>query len=276
MPLTPEDVRNKQFTETKMRRGYEQDEVDAFLDEVEAEIGRLLRENAELRARAGAPAGAGVTTGSNAPSGGPSAASVPAGSAPAVRTDAPAVPGMRPGEAPSDAALRMLSMAQKTADETMSDARREAEKVLTEARTKREQIERELSERHASMMGNLAKEREELESKVANLRSFEREYRARLKAYLENQLRDLEGRGAGSVAPAAPAQPAPTGRPAPVPSEPFPAPLRADSSVGIAVEAPSGPPREVPGTGPFAEPATQPTKQGFEIDEGPEVPPTRN
>src|ERR1044072_7783852 len=56
MPLTPEDVRNKQFTTVRLREGYDEDEVDAFLDEVEAELTRLLRENEDLRAKlAGAP-----------------------------------------------------------------------------------------------------------------------------------------------------------------------------------------------------------------------------
>ena len=47
MALTPEDVRNKQFSTAK-RKGYEMDEVDSFLDQVELELGTLARENAEL------------------------------------------------------------------------------------------------------------------------------------------------------------------------------------------------------------------------------------
>jgi hypothetical protein len=35
-------------------------------------------------------------------------------------------------------------------------------------------------------------QREELERRVDDLRAFEREYRSRLKAYLEGQMRDLE------------------------------------------------------------------------------------
>ena len=35
MALTPEDVRNKQFSTAKRKSGYEMDEVDAFLDEIE-------------------------------------------------------------------------------------------------------------------------------------------------------------------------------------------------------------------------------------------------
>ena len=51
MPLSPEDVHNKQFTPTRFRLGYDEDEVDVFLDEVEAELTRLLSENTDLRAR---------------------------------------------------------------------------------------------------------------------------------------------------------------------------------------------------------------------------------
>lgn len=51
MPLTPGDVRNKQFATTRFRPGYDEEEVDAFLDEVEAEIDRLIQENEELRAK---------------------------------------------------------------------------------------------------------------------------------------------------------------------------------------------------------------------------------
>src|SRR5438552_17625699 len=51
MPLTPADVRNKQFSTTRLRPGYDEEEVDAFLDEVEAELDRLIQENEELRGK---------------------------------------------------------------------------------------------------------------------------------------------------------------------------------------------------------------------------------
>ena len=51
MPLTAEDVKNKQFTPTRFKGGYDEKEVDDFLDEVEAELTRLYRENTDLRAR---------------------------------------------------------------------------------------------------------------------------------------------------------------------------------------------------------------------------------
>ena len=41
MPLTPSEVRATQFATTRIRSGYDVDEVDAFLDIVEAEIAAL-------------------------------------------------------------------------------------------------------------------------------------------------------------------------------------------------------------------------------------------
>src|SRR3954454_10563315 len=57
MPLTPEDVQNKRFTTVRFKEGYDEEEVDGFLDEVEAELRRLLGENDQLR-RAPKPAAA--------------------------------------------------------------------------------------------------------------------------------------------------------------------------------------------------------------------------
>ena len=66
MPLTPEDVANKQFTSTRLKPGYDETEVDEFLDEVEAELTRLYRENDELRSKLSA-AGRGGETAQQAP-----------------------------------------------------------------------------------------------------------------------------------------------------------------------------------------------------------------
>src|SRR5512134_1130439 len=59
MPLTPEDVSNKRFTPVRLREGYDMGEVDQFLDEVEAELARLTRENDDLRSKLAAAQSAG-------------------------------------------------------------------------------------------------------------------------------------------------------------------------------------------------------------------------
>ena len=57
MPLTPEDVDNTRFTTVRLREGYDMQEVDLFLDEVQEELARLNRENDELRDRLAAVMG---------------------------------------------------------------------------------------------------------------------------------------------------------------------------------------------------------------------------
>ncbi len=50
MGLTPADVHNVAFSKPPIgKRGYNEDEVDAFLDLVEAELARLVEENNDLR-----------------------------------------------------------------------------------------------------------------------------------------------------------------------------------------------------------------------------------
>ena len=50
MPLTPADVHNVAFSKPPIgKRGYHEDEVDAFLDLVQAELTRLIQDNADLR-----------------------------------------------------------------------------------------------------------------------------------------------------------------------------------------------------------------------------------
>jgi cell division septum initiation protein DivIVA len=122
--------------------------------------------------------------------------------------------GMPPAEDNMDTAARVLALAQQTADQAIADARREAdetlgrarreaddilgkarrqaEQITSDARARAESLERDAQERHRQAMGSLVQQREELERRVDDLRAFEREYRSRLKAYLEGQMRDLE------------------------------------------------------------------------------------
>jgi DivIVA domain-containing protein len=226
MPLTPADVHNVAFKKPPIgKRGYDEEEVDAFLDEVERELARLIEENNELRAQAGggrvgAPAAAGadprlaselsdVKTQLDRAQREKAAAEQAARQMQAELEQARAQGGG--GAAGGDGeqqALRVLMVAQRTADDHVSDARREADKVLTEARTKADELtrdarqkaealERDARTRHQEAMGGLDAKRNALTKHIEELKQFEREYRTRLKAYLESQLRDLDGRGQG-------------------------------------------------------------------------------
>lgn len=343
MPLTPADVRNKQFSTTRLRPGYDEEEVDAFLDEIEAELDRLIQENEELRSKlaeaqrtnppsAGAQASAPQTPApqtsapqtsvqgadsqpsepsqpSGAPHSEPQADSQPsspgstaltsqagsdtdsepggAHSSPAqLASPAGASAGMaaaslaESGDDNMQSASRMLALAQQTADQAVADARREAdetlgraqreaeetvgkarrqaEQIMTEARSRAEALERDAQERHRQAMGTLTQQRDELERKVDELRAFEHEYRTRLKAYLEDQLQELEaGATKSGPLPAAAAGP-------PVPASPSGNQRNGQSTGGPA--GPAGP------AGPFvASDAVQHASSGFRS--GPDSPP---
>ena len=211
MPLTPEDVHNKQFTTVRLREGYDEEEVDAFLDEVEAELTRLLRENEELRAKLAAATRAAAAAQQQPPMDRPPMDRMPARREPVpippqlpapmpVPVPQPQMQQFQPG---GDSAARVLALAQQTADQAIAEARNEANKIVGEARTradgmereargKADALERDAQEKHRVAMGTLEQARASLERKVEDLRAFEREYRQRLKSYLESQMRQLE------------------------------------------------------------------------------------
>lgn len=97
MALSSQDVHDKQFKLVRNSTGYDMDEVDAFLDEVESEIARLTDELRAAEEQIGA---------------------------------APTVPE---AETTSAAAARILEMAQRTADEYVTEARRKADSMVTDA-----------------------------------------------------------------------------------------------------------------------------------------------
>jgi DivIVA domain-containing protein len=218
MPLTPEDVRNKQFTTVRLREGYDEDEVDAFLDEVETELRRLIRENDELRAKlaAATKAAAAAPASTTAPvpvveekkaesvaeekKAETEAEPVKAVAEPPAPAPAPAETTISSG---ADSAARVLALAQQTADQAIAEARSEANKIVGDARSKAESIEREArnkaealerdaQDKHRSIIGVLETQRNALEAQLDQLRQFEREYRSRLKSFLEGQLRQLD------------------------------------------------------------------------------------
>jgi DivIVA domain-containing protein len=229
MPLTPDEVVNKRFSATKFRQGYDEEEVDEFLDEVVAELRRLTSENEDLKSKLAAcerrvgelTRGGGGSSVSDpviaaAPEPEPVAASTPAPPpepeppAPApMPVAAPVAPVPAPVAASSgpEGAASMLALAQKLHDEHVEAGRAEGAKVVSEAKEHADRLVREAEEKQRRTLGNLEQERAVLERKVEELRSFERDYRRRLKAYLEGQLRDLDALPSAGDAPEAAAQP---------------------------------------------------------------------
>jgi len=223
MPLTPADVHNVAFKKPSIgKRGYDEDEVDAFLDVVEAELSRLIEENSELTTRV---------------------SEFEAGGTPAPRLDkvAPAAEVPMPVGNGHSAAARLLGLAQETADRLTTEAQAESDKLVadakshseavvtdattraealvSEATTRAEAAERESQNKAAALdadakskydevIGRLAGERAGLEKKIDDLRTYEREYRGRLKSWISDQLAQLDGESTREQQPAAAAGPA--------------------------------------------------------------------
>jgi DivIVA domain-containing protein len=249
MALTPEDVVNKRFQATKFREGYDQDEVDDFLDEVVNELRRLTEDNDELRQKLGACerrvgelSRASVARENAEPPAPPAPVPVAAAPVPAPAPMPMPAPMAMPMAAPvtvaqpvmaeqnvaqqlqavgqgPEAAAGMLALAQKLHDEYVRNGEQQRDRIVGDAREHAARLVREAEEKQRQTLGSLEQERSLLERKIDELRAFEREYRSRLKSYLEGQLRDLDAKAAvvpnrGVAQAPAPAQIGAGGQPA--------------------------------------------------------------
>ena len=262
--LSAEDVLNKAFSKTKYREGFDQDEVDDFLDEVANTIAALTAERDELQARLAQAAAGGAVV---APAAAPATVAVPAGGLLAAATD-PNPP----------TATTMLAMAQKLHDEYVQAGEDAREKIVNEAKAKAEQIVEQAERDAQDRMSGLDSERADIERRIDDLRRFERDYRAHLRSYLSNLLGDLEHASAAdapaAVAPAAPVFSAPSVQ------APVIAPVEEPAEPNFVLpEAPAAPEAPVaPAYSPYAsaEPVfpPAPAEAASEADEqGPPAPP---
>lgn len=201
MTLTPQDVANKEFLTVRLREGYDMQEVDQFLDDVEAELRRLYDENEQLR-QGLVPEPAADVRGARDAAEEARLSDAEVRQAARDQADAPA------------AALTILTHAQTAADnlvdeaqaradelitgatekaETMvGDATEKAESLVAEATERAEQLDAETEQLKAELMGDLEREESALRSRLEDLRAHEREYRSRLVAYHSEQVRRLQ------------------------------------------------------------------------------------
>ncbi|SHF33424.1 DivIVA-like cell division protein Wag31 [Streptoalloteichus hindustanus] len=251
MPLTPADVHNVAFSKPPIgKRGYNEDEVDAFLDLVESELATLIEENNDLRQKieqlesqldgaraelddarakaAAAPVGARAVDEPRrlAPVPPPSVVEQTSPGGGDHHVQAAKVLGLAQemadrltGEAKAEAdsmvsearakSEQLLSEARTKADAMVNDARSRAEIMLNDAREKATALERQAREKatalerdaqrkHAEVMGTITQEKNVLERKIDELRTLEREYRTRLKTFLESTLQELQDRGSAA------------------------------------------------------------------------------
>src|SRR6202051_5256242 len=172
MPLTPADVHNVAFSKPPIgKRGYNEDEVDAFLDLVENELTRLIEENADLRQRvaeldqelASARAGGGVAQPTQTipvyePEPEPVAAPQPV-------YEAPPQPAAPVSEDSHIKAAKVLGLAQDTADRLTGTAKTESDKLLADARA---QADAMVSEARQTAETTVAEARQRADAMLAD------------------------------------------------------------------------------------------------------------
>ena len=187
--LTESDVLNARFkAPSSIEEGYDLDQVDFFLDEVAETIAQLTAQKAELenelkkaQARIAELENSGAATGRGEA---PFSAATTASVAP--------VGGGAAGGGDTNAVAGMLALAQQLHDKYISDGKAEADRILAEANAESQRIIAEAEEQHNRTLTQLEQERGLLERKISELRDFERDYRTRLKSYLESLLADVE------------------------------------------------------------------------------------
>jgi hypothetical protein len=208
MPLTPEDVVNKRFQPTKFREGYDQDEVDDFLDEIVVELRRLIQDNEDLRQRLLASEGriselqrTGAGMAGQLSAGAPStpvATPVPAFSAfPEATADPSALES-------GNNTNNLLQLARKLHDEHVREGLSKRDALIAEGHATAARLVREAEAQHRADFSNLEREKALVEHTIQELKSFEREYRAKLKNYIQGQLEDLDQAGFTASATANP------------------------------------------------------------------------
>jgi cell division septum initiation protein DivIVA len=94
-----------------------------------------------------------------------------------------------------ESATGMLQLAQKLHDDYVRSGQEEGDRLISEAKAEGTRIVREAEETSHRTLSQLEQERSLLERKIDELRLFERDYRTRLKSFLQNLLGDLDARG---------------------------------------------------------------------------------
>lgn len=198
MRLTPADVHNVAFKKPSIgKRGYDEDEVDAFLDLVEGELSRLIEENNELTQRLSVAQASGFAAGApveQAAQQEPDAAAqpavdaqrddaevkaeplpVPVEQAPEVVASSVAISVAEAGPAAHHVqAAKLLGLAQETAERltgdaaaeaavTRSTAKAESEKLVGDAQTEADRLVSEAQNKSEGMVTEATAQAEALE-----------------------------------------------------------------------------------------------------------------
>ena len=203
MALTPEDIVNKRFQSTKFRDGYDQDEVDDFLDEVVAEMRRVMQENEDLKqdlqaaeARiAELQRSAGDSPAEPAPQTAPQPVSASQPQAPT------GVPQAVSDPVEAESTNNLLQLARRLHEEHVREGIQKRDELIAEGHSQAARVVAEAEAEQRRQLAGFEEQKKGLEGRIEQLRQFERDYRQSLKGFINNQLTTLDQTGVESVAP---------------------------------------------------------------------------
>lgn len=195
MALTPEDVVTKQFQHVRFKEGFDPDEVDDFLDEIVVEWRKTIAENEELKARV-AELESGASSTPAAPAEAEPVVEVAAAEAVVDEVPAPVAAPAATGGAAASAGI--IELAQRLHDEHVAEGQAQRDKLISDAQTQAASILADAEAKGRDEIARLDAERATLETRISELRQFERDYRSQLRGFIEEKLRDLDVTGATS------------------------------------------------------------------------------
>jgi DivIVA domain-containing protein len=173
--VEPADIDNIEFKTTRVKEGYDQDEVDAFLDEIniawaqdrklldgqQSELVRLRRQLSEAQAIA----------------------------------DAYDVTAPIPVVSPAESATRILEYAQRTADQVMSEAKNDADNLKAATENESAEILGRARAQAESIMNEARGTVYQLDQEAKALTTKVKDTKEYVRGYLRRALNELEESG---------------------------------------------------------------------------------
>jgi len=195
MALTPEDIVNKRFQSTKFRDGYDQDEVDDFLDDVVVEMRRVVAENDDLKRQMQA-AEARIAELQRSAGDGAFSQAVPGQPVSAPSAQAPTgLPAALGDPVEADSTNNLLQLARRLHEEHVREGIQKRDELIAEGHAQAARIVAEAEADQRRHMVGFEQQRVAMEAQIEQLRQFERDYRQSLKGFITNQLGTLDQTG---------------------------------------------------------------------------------
>jgi len=170
MALTPEDILAKRFQVTKFREGYDQDEVDDYLDDIVVELRKILSANEEMQTKSALPAEEGIDV-----------QPFPVASDPAAPTS----------DEDTDQSRSIIELAHKLHADHVQEGRVKRDQIIKEAKVQAARIVRDAEAQAREVLNQLELDRRSVEESISDLKRFETEYRANLRDYIQGQLENI-------------------------------------------------------------------------------------